>query len=233
MTGLKLAMCWFIGLLLTIAIAWSKTSRHPVFDLGISLQSVPQPARPTWLMTLGAPISQSAGVSVYPGASATITDFFLPTNADSQMMTVSEFSFGFPFRSMTYALLDVHQQISPNPPTPKAIADAIDPINRARGSRTPIQLDVVTGNKNFKSPWFVPIRPIWSGLLIDSAIYGAFVAVAGYGWSRTRTVITQRLRRYHGLCEGCAYDLRGLEICPECKRSRFKAFSPSSHSSPA
>ncbi|CAG0966581.1 hypothetical protein PHYC_01017 [Phycisphaerales bacterium] len=61
-----------------------------------------------------------------------------------------------------------------------------------------------------------PLRPIWSGLAADVAVFGAgwfaIVVVAG----GVRAVV----RRARGRCPGCGYDRRGLPDaiapCPEC-----------------
>lgn len=61
----------------------------------------------------------------------------------------------------------------------------------------------------------LPCRPIWSGLIIDSAVYAClwgavwFVCLLPGRVRRSR-----RLRR--GLCVGCGYELAGLMKCPEC-----------------
>ena len=58
----------------------------------------------------------------------------------------------------------------------------------------------------------VPITPIWSGLLVDSALYAAALAGIGGLWTRSR----RRFRRRTGRCVGCRYPVMDLDVCPEC-----------------
>jgi hypothetical protein len=67
-----------------------------------------------------------------------------------------------------------------------------------------------------RSLWLcaLPYRPIWSGVLADSAVFAGTWALVLYGvpgWRRAR-------RRRRGLCASCGYDLRGAPEapCPEC-----------------
>lgn len=63
----------------------------------------------------------------------------------------------------------------------------------------------------------IPCRPIWPGFLINTAIFGAAVLLAGQGFAAARA----DLRRRQNRCPGCGYDLaatvRGAP-CPECGR---------------
>ena len=61
----------------------------------------------------------------------------------------------------------------------------------------------------------LPLRPIWSGFVIDSLIYGAvaFAILFGPG------ALLRAARRRRGQCLRCGYDLRGTAdsgTCPEC-----------------
>lgn len=60
----------------------------------------------------------------------------------------------------------------------------------------------------------IPLRPIWRGLALDTALWAAawLVAAEGAWWARRLT------RHRRGLCLECAYDLRGSvqTACPEC-----------------
>jgi hypothetical protein len=62
-------------------------------------------------------------------------------------------------------------------------------------------------------PRALPLRPVWSGFAIDSAIYGAALWVLCLG-----PVTGRRLFRWRrGACTRCGYDLRGTRgRCPEC-----------------
>ncbi len=61
---------------------------------------------------------------------------------------------------------------------------------------------------------WLPYRPIWPGLLLNTLFYAAIWFAFFTGLAAVRT--GRRLRR--GLCPVCRYDLRGLpeRACPEC-----------------
>jgi len=72
----------------------------------------------------------------------------------------------------------------------------------------------------------VPYHPIWSGVLINSALFGAMwliLVVAVYHGVRLLFIETIRARR--GRCVKCSYDLRGEfeKGCPECGWGREDA----------
>ena len=60
----------------------------------------------------------------------------------------------------------------------------------------------------------IPVRPIATGLIGDTVVYGAaiFLVVTGPG------AVRRRARRRRGRCPACGYDLRGRAdaACPEC-----------------
>lgn len=62
----------------------------------------------------------------------------------------------------------------------------------------------------------LPLRPIWPGLLVNTAFYAALWLVA-LGAAR---MARRTWRRHRGRCTVCAYDLAGLigqtRTCPEC-----------------
>lgn len=67
-------------------------------------------------------------------------------------------------------------------------------------------------------PTGIPLMPLWSGFLADSALFGAtwFVMLFGPG------MVRRGIRRRRGCCPMCAYDLRrNLDAgCPECGWNR-------------
>lgn len=68
-----------------------------------------------------------------------------------------------------------------------------------------------------RGPWAnrLPIMPIWSGLLINTLIYGVLGGVVVFGPGAVRRARRERRRR-QGRCVACGYDLAGLPGCPEC-----------------
>lgn len=61
---------------------------------------------------------------------------------------------------------------------------------------------------------YLPLAPIWKGLLLNTLFYTASLWLLIPGPFVFRCMI----RRKHGLCVKCAYDLRGADhkACPEC-----------------
>lgn len=61
----------------------------------------------------------------------------------------------------------------------------------------------------------LPIMPIWSGLAINSAVYGSLFFACGKGGA----AMVRKLRRKPGQCRRCGYSLDGIpsgKPCPEC-----------------
>ena len=61
----------------------------------------------------------------------------------------------------------------------------------------------------------VPLRPIWTGLVLNTLILGSPWFVIPWAWRAQRSA----LRRRFGHCPKCAYDRRGIAPslpCPEC-----------------
>ncbi len=74
------------------------------------------------------------------------------------------------------------------------------------------------------NPWIVPIRPIWLGLLADTAIYALVIGLA----VQLALAIRHQRRRRRGHCPACAYDL-GHNLpsgCPECGWNRSTTPAP-------
>ena len=60
----------------------------------------------------------------------------------------------------------------------------------------------------------LPLRPLWPGFAINTTFY----AVLLWALWRSPFVVRRVIRRKHGRCINCGYDLRGAEheLCPEC-----------------
>lgn len=64
-----------------------------------------------------------------------------------------------------------------------------------------------------------PSSVIWSGFMLDTAMFGAAWAVAVATRFQLRAI--SRIRR--GCCAGCGYEMHGATRCPECGRSTTPA----------
>lgn len=90
------------------------------------------------------------------------------------------------------------------------------------GSDPPASLDALTSPGKLRS-WgadyrTMPIFPIWSGLLVNTALYASLVWLATFGLGIARRA--KRTRR--GRCAECGYELAGLTKCPECGTEAVK-----------
>ena len=80
------------------------------------------------------------------------------------------------------------------------------------------------GNRTIEGAWgratprVFPLRPLWQGFLLNTALYSTL-------WLSlllALTTLRRATRRHRNLCPTCAYDLKGLpphSPCPECGRS--------------
>lgn len=84
-------------------------------------------------------------------------------------------------------------------------------------------LIAIVGSLNgFGNSFVVPSIPIWSGLVVDSAVFGAgwaLILATGVGMI---VRLRDRRRRSRGMCADCGYDLCGdfAGGCPECGWNR-------------
>lgn len=62
---------------------------------------------------------------------------------------------------------------------------------------------------------FIPLRPIWSGLLADTAMVASLGALLLHGPGLVR----RSVRRRRGRCVRCGHTLAGAKVCPECGAS--------------
>lgn len=76
------------------------------------------------------------------------------------------------------------------------------------------------GSSTF-STW-LPLLPIWRGLLIDTAFWGGVWFVLLWPTGLVAGKIKRVRRRKRGRCAWCRYDLRGIEgaFCPECGKKK-------------
>lgn len=76
--------------------------------------------------------------------------------------------------------------------------------------------DVQSQNGPFDLPVVLPVKPLWTGLAVNSAFYGCFVATAAWlaGWA------VRANRRRRGLCEVCKYPRGVSPVCTECGKPK-------------
>ena len=101
---------------------------------------------------------------------------------------------GWPLPALAYMAEDVSQAGGPAP-----------------GWRT--ERTIVLGTLANGNPRLLPLRPVWTGLVVDTLLYAtaAFASLTLAAW------LLERRRRRRGRCRACGYDLRGIEgRCPEC-----------------
>ena len=67
-------------------------------------------------------------------------------------------------------------------------------------------------NREISHQRFLPLRPIWSGFIINTLFYGALVWLVVLG----SFVLRRFLRSKRGLCKKCAYPLGTSSVCSEC-----------------
>ena len=115
---------------------------------------------------------------------------------------MSRWEFGVPFRSMSRVAMSTQ---AGRTITPTQIS------MRQTGLQTPTWFQGGLAAREF-----LPIRPIWWGLLANWLIFGGLV----WGGAAAISQLRKTRRRRRGLCEGCGYVMAGLATCPECGLGR-------------
>ncbi len=77
----------------------------------------------------------------------------------------------------------------------------------------------------------LPVRPIWSGFLLNTALY----AVLAWLCMRGMVYVREMMRKERGRCPACAYPMGESSVCSECGRELpvHRATLPSSHPRPS
>ncbi len=102
------------------------------------------------------------------------------------------------------------------------IADDRDPaVATATSAPVPRRAGPISVGISLASVRFIPMAPLWPGLLGNIAIY----AVVWYGLMLIPPWILARFRKQVGACPACGYDLIGQREpgCPECGHGRVQA----------
>jgi len=76
-----------------------------------------------------------------------------------------------------------------------------------------------TNSVGGRAPLKVPVEPIWSGLTLNTILFGsisAFVVFGPVGALRYARAHRRRTRIAAGLCPTCRYPGGHLNTCPEC-----------------
>ncbi len=108
----------------------------------------------------------------------------------------NEFAYGLPFRSLVATAITDEWMPGVHDTTPDTI---------------------------WLSSGYLPLRPIWPGLVANSVVWGAVAWLLYFAFCAH---LKQR-RRKRGLCPNCRYDLKGAisEVCPECGQEHQLALS--------
>ena len=90
-----------------------------------------------------------------------------------------------------------------------------------------VPLDPGLGGKSYES-WggrLLPLCPLWPGFAANTIFYTATLWLPIRGPFVLRRHLRRHLRRKHGHCLSCGYDLRGDLVggCPECGWNREDA----------
>ncbi len=195
-----IAACLLAGVMLSYAAAWAITIWLPMPDLrnsvAVDLATMRDVAAiPTdWLPPTNGVIASQFG-SVYWQFNREVGPENVPR--DPSDYTVHAMRVGWPFRS-TWTL-GAWPKTPANVP---AIWLGVPQILQPEWAK-------VEGRPYSGS---LPLFPLWWGLLLNSVFYGSltFGGVTAFAaWRRAR-------RRRRGLCEGCAYPVKGMSTCPEC-----------------
>lgn len=142
------------------------------------------------------------------------TEFPIPTGTGLQAgwFTVWSVEFGWPMPALRW------DELNFRPMYDDLARDKIAEIRSVFEQRVGWGAGVVVGPPRPPSqqPRRLPLSPIWSGLLVNTALYGTAAWLVAFGPG----VVRRALRRRRKACQACGYDLRALPRCPECGQER-------------
>lgn len=195
------------GAACTVAVSWgvalyvlaSPMVVQPMGSLSDSL-AWPRPAPRDWPAPTQLLLCEATGLNV------TVWSRIGPSQPGDDVWSWHRLTTGLPLRAMIAesggsAVLQVHPPIQTSA-TGGAWQQGVD-LPRSLG------LALRTWQSR------LPLRPLWPGFAANTVVYAIVVAMVWRGPGRVRGW----LRRRHGRCAGCGYDLAGLAsgtTCPEC-----------------
>jgi len=127
----------------------------------------------------------------------------LLTELHQPAYSYAEFYAGWPMLSLRYQQWTRTTRSEPN-------AGA---VHRSRGLST-----ISEALRPYVGRHELPCSPLWTGVIVNSALYGACLGLIGLSLRSAHRGLRRLLRRWRNRCAACAYDLRGTahERCPEC-----------------
>lgn len=208
------ALCVLLGTITTVAISWyASTDQRSLHASG----SMVVRTRPDWSTPVRAdwPEQPAPRSLLRNWAYGSLLTQFSETAMDDFPWTVpiyyvSRYSYGWPIPALSYWECGVFPRehfsataVSTEIPLDD-LRDGLD-IPRRRPALRPVKLPVVP-------------RPI--GFPVNVAVHStAWATLLFGGWALLRAFVRRRRFRA-GRCTACAYELRGLAVCPECGTER-------------
>jgi hypothetical protein len=240
----RVVLAGVLGLLTTVGIAWGVAAKAPLENAGGVVALDGDHLQP-WLLRLrhwsgeriiwfekgrvysrpgaGPPGASSAAVSCWSFATRTRQnpgfvkgevalpeDFLEAIREPGLLWGAAEERRGFPLPALRCRITGTMKT-----PAQRGGKATIYEV----GGGVPLNFDTITGQgQSLAGARMLPLRPVWSGLLADTAFFGAgwFGALLLLGSVSAASRRAARVRR--GRCPRCAYDLRHEMDggCPEC-----------------
>ena len=233
----SLILCAVLGLLTTLAVVVALSFWVPIKTAPAHVALDGDHLQP-WLISLSRP---GAHRTIWFEKGRVYQKQTGPSNGSGSSAAVSCWSFATSTRSdprTTHGPIDIPTQITDETqsspqrawggcvdsrgwPMAAASSLALGVLNPQAAAPYRFEYGVLFGEDNTRGArnsladlQMVPWRPIWPGLLVDIAFYGA----VWWCLLLIPTSIAARRRRRKGACPACGYDLTGLEagVCPEC-----------------
>ena len=207
----RASLCLLAGVVVSYGVAWgleflnqprSRSVPIPVAEAGRLPLEWPSPISewPSWTAGKEVP-STPEGVLVYrPAEGVRMVSYF------AGGWHFSEIAFGWPMHSAA------RSEIARDEFAPWPISWRDDHRPWFSGWPAFESQDLTLS----KVPVLLPIRPLWTGLAVNSAFYGCVAAAGAWmvGWA------VRANRRRRGLCEVCKYPRGASAVCTECGTPR-------------